>query len=186
MTHVITSNRSEFRSFREPSDNLIFVHRYEIPIYTTSEISYQDRFDVYISSGIGIPDEIMEYMKTLKSSIQVTFFDVPGEGLDSISSKILELEKKDSESDSIVAIASDPNFSKLATSWLNRIFKTSDTEISALNLIQYMGVTNCDAMVKQIQFMLGVDNVYPNDLIAFSFAVHRALGGYQYASSTSL
>ena len=158
MTSIIVSSRSDFRSFKEPTEDLMIVYQYTTPIYTTSSPSNLENYDVYLPVLMDLPDETKDYINHSGLKINVDEFAMPYEALDQIYEKI---------------IASDFNFSKLAEAYFNRKNKEFGTDIGILNLIKHMKFIEFNSLVNSIKSLLGVNDIYPNDLIAFSYAVRQ-------------
>lgn len=172
MTSIIVSSRSDFRSFKEPTEDLMIVYQYTTPIYTTSSPSNLENYDVYLPVLMDLPDETKDYINHSGLKINVDEFAMPYEALDQIYEKIIASEKDDNEQHSLV-IASDFNFSKLAEAYFNRKNKEFGTDIGILNLIKHMKFIEFNSLVNSIKSLLGVNDIYPNDLIAFSYAVRQ-------------
>ena len=186
--HTITSNRLDLHSVKEDVENFIIVHSYDLPILVLNHPSTRQYYDVYVKAGMD-DEEFSEYDSSNDMEFNVIECRMFQEALDMIGQKIIEITQSLEESpyldfedeDTMIAVISDQNFSKLVCSYMNKLFRSSDadleTSLECFNFYQHLKTTSFDSMVNFFKGTLGLDMVYPDDPIAFAFVCKTALNG---------
>ena len=183
MLHVITSNPVRVRNFSDYVDNFVLCHgtRKLIPPRTEPlevlKIYHQDGMDL---------DEYDDYLDDV--SMELEFIPVQSipKALDLMAEDIANQEKQSriqSEEDReqpeefMVAVACDYGWNARATDFLTRAIRKRGQETVPINVYRLLHVPSMGKLATLVKGQLGSDYVYPEDPIAFGYALGRVLDG---------
>lgn len=184
MVHILTSNAVPIRSIREYNDNFLICHlsTSKIVVFNPPKTCYN--FHLYHQEEYDISTE-GEYENT--DDMKFLSYPVVGitEALDRIASSIIhEVEsippqagEDDIPDEHIIAVACGYNWTPQVVKYLNTRFAEAECDLKCLNLYQYMKVVDIQKMANIVKQSLGSEFVYPEDPIAFSFSIHKAMMG---------
>lgn len=180
MTHIITSNQTQFRSVKEPVENLTIVHYYETALHVGKRELSQLQFDVYLCEGMEIPDDVLETQKMSNFMITIIRITRPQDALDRILETVIKTSGTNPDDDPVITIAGNLNFSKLTRCYLSRKIKMDNItvpDIGIMSLIEYFGLVDFNKLCDQLKAMLGVTSIYQDESTTFAYAVRQALVG---------
>lgn len=180
MIHLLTSNLLPIRSIREYNDNFIFCHTRVERMVPVIQPKFRYIFDVYHQ------DE-MVFDSDYSDNEDFSFHFIPvstmTEALDLISDQLMKIEQseksknEDIRDELTVSICCDYSWSKQVVKYLNSCFADHDSELTCLDLYQYMKIPSVEKMKEFVSSILNTKFVYPEDPISFGYALHQAING---------
>ena len=92
---------------------------------------------------------------------------------------LIQSKDEDNKEELLLTSCCDYNWNKQVVKYVNTQLGDYDdqTETTCINLYQYLKVPGMTAMVRMLKNILGTDFIYPEDPVAFGYAVYRILGG---------
>lgn len=182
MLHVITSNPIDIKHMKQYANNFVFTHTYSrltIPSMNNSEFV----FDVYHQEGMGL-DEYEDYKSgngfcyNFIEGIQpITIVESIAESIHGMELKAKAEDPDDNPEEHMVAFACGYQWNQSAVKVFNRWMKEHDSEITAVNLYQVLKAPSRDKLVEYVKMALSTEYVYPDDPVAFGYAVYQTLNG---------
>ena len=182
MLHVITSNPVDIKHLKQYANNFILVHTYaKIVIPSMTMANYF--LDVYHEEGMDLSD-YDDYSDD--GQFRYSFHDAiqPGPAIETIAEKILTEDRvanagdqNDNPEEHMVAFACDYRWNQSAVKKFNSWMREHDSEITAVNLYSVLKAPSSDKLVEYIKMALSTEYVYPEDPIAFGYAVYQVLNG---------
>lgn len=182
MLHVITSNPVDIKHLKQYANNFILVHTYaKIAIPSVNFATYF--MDCYHQEGMDL-SEYEDYEDD--SQFRYSFEDAiqPGPAIETIAEKILNEDlaaKADTPDDNpeehMVAFACDYRWNQSAVKRFNSWMREHNSEITAVNLFTVLKVPSMKKLAEYIKMALSTEFVYPDDPVAFGYAVYQTLNG---------
>ena len=181
MLHVITSNPVDIKHLKQYASNFILVHTYaKLSIPSVNLATYH--MDVYHEEGMEL-DEYDEYEDD--GQFRYTFQSViqPGPGIDTIAEKILNEDlvananTGDNREEHMVAFACDYRWNQSAVKRFNAWMRENHADIQAVNLYNVLKAPSKEKLVEYMKMALSTEYIYPDDPIAFGYAVYQTLSG---------
>lgn len=185
MINIITSNPTTIKNIQDYTDNFIVVHLMECTMISLSVQTSGYKFNIYHQDGMDL-SEYEEYQNS--SNLRFEFIPVRtiSEALDKIIETIVQDEEQarteaekfnENQEELMVASVVDMSWNKLGINYINNGLAQHDCESSCLNLYQYLRVGSIQSLVNILKGRLQSDFVYPEDPVAFSYAIMRVLNG---------
>lgn len=181
MLHVITSNPIAIKHLKQYANNFILVHttsRLFIPSMNLP--GYQ--LDIYHQDGMGL-EEYEDY----EDDSQFRYNFIPGIQpvtiIESIAEQILAEDQKARMLDStnpeehMIAFVCDYEWNQSAVKCFNRYMREHESDITAVNLYTVLKVPSKAKLTEYVKMALSTEYVYPDDPVAFGYAVYRVLDG---------
>lgn len=180
MIFIVTSNLIDVSSIKDIQDgyvisllrdskNLVMVSNptvYQYHLYSQGDMMLSD---IYQS------DETLRFQFDTVSSFS--------EVIEEISRQIYEKEKselskdEDVREDITVIVCCNYPWNRQMVRALNQELSDIGSDIECLDLYKYLKVGSMDRMVQGLKGMLNTDHVYPDDPVAFSYALYQVVGG---------
>lgn len=181
MLFCLSSKCSGVTHIREYTENFVFglLHiRYEYPFHPPKTIYV---FDIYYQDGMDIEEEEntdnMEFRYHSCSTIT--------DALDQISKLLYDIDfveqqkDEDIREDIMIGVCCDYKINKEICNYLNQKFNEyEDTELQSIDLYQYLKIGSSQSMVQVLKRMLHTEFIYPDDPIAYVYALYQAIQGY--------
>ena len=182
MLRVITSNPVDIRHLKQYASNFVLVHTYEKLVVPSVNLATQF-LDVYHEQGLDLA-EYEDYEDD--SRFRYSFMEAvqPGPAIESIAEVILTEDRlanadtpEDNPEEHMVAFACDYRWNQSAVKRFNSWMKEHYSEITAVNLYTVLKVPSKEKLAEYIKMALSTEFVYPDDPIAFGYAVYQTLNG---------
>jgi len=175
MIHVITSNPLDIRSIKFYADDFVICDTYQktmppmmVPVYQI-DVYYHEDLDPVIFEDYEDEPDIRYMFKPVPSIIHA---------LEDIAEKLEPTEKQSEDTDEhMLAVACGYDWNQQICKRLNLSLKDAESKTRALNIYTAMKMTSQDKLVQFIKSVLGSENVFPDDPIAFGYALHVSLNG---------
>lgn len=191
MLHVVTSNPISVKSIHRPVDNFIVAHVFPKLIIPRVATSMGHGITIYHQDGMSM-DEYEDYVND--SDIVYEFVPVNSitDALDRIADVVSEEENRREEADrnrsedddvqdeSMLAFVCDASWNRSATRYVNERLTDAGVELQAIDLYSTLRIPSREKLADYIKVSLGSSFVYPEDPVAFGYAVHRVLGGIMH------
>lgn len=178
--HIITSNQLGITELKSYHDNFVISHVQEkafLP-YANAELGYQ--FDIYHQDGMDLT-EWEDYEDT--PDIHYIFHPVPSirHALDQIAESLIQLYREEQEKSNPIELGvvsvCEIKWNHHVERILNTLFNQAKVELTCLNLYKYMKIADPNKLTKQLKDMLHSDYIYPEDPVAYGYALMCAFGG---------
>ena len=181
MINIVTSNIIPIKSIYNYNDNFIICHLHTVthPFpYSVPKLKYL--FDIYHQdemimddSDSYASDEDMEYRYHPVASIT--------EALNQIAEDVIQFESDELEKDEdlqqeiTLAVSCDYPWNKQVIKYLNNQFTDHDSDLTCLDIYNYMKIGSIERLGTTLKSMLGTNYIYPEDPIAFGYAIYQAV-----------
>ena len=181
MIYLLTSNILPIRSIREYNDNFIISLLHVVPFAPLTNGKMKYVYDIFHQSEMEMDDQY-----TNQTDIEFHLHPVATieEALVSISQQIKGTEEmiqsrdEDSQEELVFGVCCDYAWNGQVVKYLNNLFGEMDNcEIQCLNLYTYLKIPSVEAMSRTLKNSLGTEFVYPEEPVAFGYALHTAIGG---------
>lgn len=178
MYHVITTDDNNFRSIKEYNDDftICHLHLFNLPIYFPPRTGYI--FDVYCQSEKDYGYESDNEMKynIIESPAITTVLDSICENIAGDYNKYLQnLDADDVPDESVIVIASSITWNPQIVRYMNSKFSDLDTDLIALDIFKMYNIVSRPRFTNIVKQSLGSEFVYPDDAVAFSYAVMQLI-----------
>lgn len=185
MINIITSNPTDIKSIHGYHDNFIIVHLSEATLIPMSMDTVGYNFHVYHQDRMDL-SEYDEYQSS--SNMRFQFHPVRNiiEALDKIIENIVQAEERarteaqrfnENQEEIMIASVCDMSWNKQGMKYIDSELAQRNCESSCLNLYQYLRVGSIERLAEILKARLRSDFVYPEDPVAFSYAIMRVLNG---------
>lgn len=180
MLYVITSNDVPIKSVHEYTGayQLSLLHQYPSAVMKKGKMI--SVYDIFVQDESSLEDG-------LDSShlVEIDIHESPSifSSLEEIAAilraaEIEEFEKdEDIRSEIRVVCACKYQWNREITRQLQEFLGNQDSEIIPLNLFTELHIPSMDRLVNTLKTALNTQFIYPDDPIAFGFALYQALGG---------
>lgn len=185
MLHTITSNPIEVKRLTDYHDNFIIVHLTDKVLLPYANGQTGLYFKVYHQDGMDVqdydeyedtPDMRFEFIPV--TSIQEALSKIADDLIESEDLNDAYAEEHDIQKDEImVACVCGYKWNAQATRFINKNIEEDTTDIRVVNMYQYFRIPSEAKMAQFVKTALGSEFVYPDDPIAYAYALHRVLGG---------
>ena len=185
MIHIVTSNPVAVKSLKDYNDNFIICHLQEKMLLPFANATMGFYFKVYHQDGM-ILDDFDEYenegnyrydfipIRSISEALQSIAFDVAA----SEQAAQKEADKTgDTREEITLATVCGYSWNKQVVAKLNSEIRKLRGETACLDLYIYLRAPNIDRLAQIIKNQLQSEFVYPEDPIAFSYAIMRTLNG---------
>lgn len=180
MIYLLTSNAIPIKSIRDYNDNFVLsllhtevskVHRKQTKFYQY-DIFFQEEMDTeeFGKSDSNVTIDLHEYPDITTS-------------LDRIAEMLITAENRqlardeDLAEEITLAICCDYDWNQQVVKYLNEYFAEQGSNLTAINLYRELHVASKDRLATTLKTVLNSEFIYPDDPIAFGYALHYALGG---------
>lgn len=185
MMHTITSNPIDVRRLTDYHDNFVIVHLTDKLMAPLANGGTGLYFKVYHQDGMEL-QEFDEYEDTPEMKFEFIPVTSITEALGKIADDLIESEDRndayaeehDIEKDEImVACVCGKTWNAKAVKYINKDIADDTSDIKVVDMYQYFKAPTEAKMVQFVKTALGSEFVYPDDPIAYAYALHRVLGG---------
>lgn len=181
MIHLLTSNLLPIRSIKDYNDNFVFCHIHTERIVPILTPTYRFIFEIYHQDEMVFDEDV--YEDTEDFIFHFHPVATMTEALDQIAESMIQFEQAEASKDEDLrdeltfAVCCDYNWSRQVFKYMNSAFGDHDSELSCLDLYQYLKVPSTQKMKELIGSILNSEFIYPEDSISFGYAIHRAIDG---------
>lgn len=184
MLHVITSNPIEVTSLAKYNDNFIIVHLTEKLIAPTADGRKGYHFKIYHQDGMST-DEFDDYETIPGYKYELIPTRSINDAFVAIADDLVEAEDK-AESEAaefdfvpdqiVVACACGKQWNSKAVQYINNEISL-DAETRVFDIYRYLKITKESQLEAYVKANLQTEFVYPEDPVAYSYALYQVLGG---------
>jgi len=185
MIHIVTSNPLNIKSLSDYNDNFIICHLQEKILLPFANAAMGYYFKVYHQDGM-IPDEMDDYQN--EANYKYDFIPVRSipEALKLIAQDVVSSEQStqkeaddtgNTREEVTLVTACGYKWNKQVVQKLNFAINRADGETTCLDLYTYLRAPSLEKLGEIVKNNLQSQFVYPEDPIAFSYALMRMLNG---------
>lgn len=185
MLHTITANDIPVKNLQSYYDNFVIVHLTDQLIIPSANGATRLYFKVYHQDGMEL-EEYDEYEDTQEMRFEFIPVNSIVEALGRIADDLIEAEDQndayaeehDIEKDQImVACVCGRSWNSKVVRYINQDIAEDTSEIQVTDMYKYFKMPSEEKMVQLVKTALNSEFVYPDDPIAYAYALHRVLGG---------
>lgn len=180
MIYLLTSNAIPITSIKSYNDNFIFslLHSEISRVHKNRTNIYQ--FDIFIQDGMDTEDfETSEEMVNIDIHEQPTITS----SLDQIAETLAAAEERQNARDEdlreeiTIAVACQYDWNQQIVKYLNSALAEIGSNLVAINLYRELHIPSMDRLTNSLKTALSTEFIYPDDPVAFGYALLTALGG---------
>lgn len=185
MTHVITSNPLDITSIKDYNDNFIFSHLMKKKMLPLASGELGNLFKIYHQDGMDLSD-YEEYLNEPNFTYEFIPTTTITTALDSIvqdiasaecGARLVREQTGDPQEEIVVVVACGITWNKQVVRYMNTKLNQLMMETSVMDLYQYMKIVRMDKLTNFVKTVLNSEFVYPDDPVAFSYALMKTLEG---------
>ena len=186
MLHVVTTNGISLNNIHEYVDNFILCHLCQKLLLPLADQSMGYHFKIYHQDGMDLT-EFEEYLNEPNFKYEFIPVATVTEALEQISDDVcdsevdLELDGEDSEQEpdelTLCVCAQYLSLTNKICTYLDTKLRESESEVKTLNLYKYLTCVKIEDIGNSAKMQLGINQVYTDDPVAFSYVLLRMMNG---------
>lgn len=185
MIHIVTSNPVAVKSLKDYNDNFIICHLQEKVLLPFANAAMGFLFKIYHQDGMDL-EEFNEYENEANYKYEFIPVRSINDALQAIARDVVASEQAaqkeadklgDTQEEVMLATVCGYSWNKHAISRLNSEIRKLHGETACLDLYTYLRAPNIERLAQIVKNQLQSEFVYPEDPIAFSYALMRTLNG---------
>ena len=180
MIYILTANSVPMKSIKDYNDNFVFslLHTENSKIHKAKKTFYQ--YDIFLQDGMDT-----EGYDISGDMINCDIHEHPEitSSLDHIVEILLAAEERqamrdeDLQEEITLMVCCDYQWTQTYVKELNERFAEAESELTALNIYRELHIASKDRLTTMLKTALNTEFIYPDDPIAFGYALVTALGG---------
>ncbi|MCM1295005.1 MAG: hypothetical protein NC311_05640 [Muribaculaceae bacterium] len=185
MLHTITCNPIEVKRLTDYHENFIIVHLTDKVLAPLANGATGLYFKVYHQDGMDVQD-YDEYEDTVDMRYEFIPVRSITDAFSRIADDLIDAEDRNdqraeelgiSKDEIMVACVCGKAWNPKAVKYINNDIREDTTDIQVVDMYQTLMIPSEEKMAQFVKTALGSQFVYPEDPIAYAYALHRVLGG---------